>query len=51
MTQGTQSQCSVTAWRSGLGREGERGSGWRAHMYAEGLFILTYGKSHPNIIK
>ena len=27
MTQGTQSQCSVTTWRDGVGREG--GEGWR----------------------
>ena len=26
MTQGTQSQCSVTTWRDGVGREGEGGT-------------------------
>ena len=51
MTQGTQSWCSVTPWRDGVGRE--VGGGFRMegrHMYADGRFILMYDKNHHNIV-
>ena len=35
MTQGTQSQCSVTTWRDRVGREE-----WRRHVYTYGQFML-----------
>ena len=51
MTYGTQSRCSVTAWRDGVGREVGGGSGWRGHRYAYGRLILMYGKKHYNVVK
>ena len=46
MKQGTQSWCSGTTQRDGVGG----GSGWRGHMYTCGQFMLMYGKNHHNIV-
>ena len=50
VTQGTQSRCSATAWRDGVGREVAGGSGGRGHMYAYGWFMLMYGENHNTVI-
>ena len=49
MKQGTQSWCSGTTQRVGVGRE--EGSRWGGNMYTRGWFILMYGKKHHNIVK
>ena len=49
--EGTQSWCSVTAWKDGVGREEEGVPAGRRHMYAYGQFMLMYGKNHHNIVK
>ena len=52
MKQGTQSQCSETAWRDGVGGEvaGEVLRIW-GHMCTRGWFMLIYAKRHHYIIK
>ena len=51
MKQGTQSQCSGTTQRDGVGRE--EGAGFRMgeHMCSRGWLMSMYGKNHHNIIK
>ena len=44
MKQGTQSQCSGTSQRDGMGREVAGIEGRRVHLYTYGKFRLTYGK-------
>ena len=39
MTQGTQSQCSVTPGGVGWGGEWEGASGWRGHVYLWSIHI------------
>ena len=34
--EGTQSWCSVTTWKDGVGTEVGGSSGWRGHMYTCG---------------
>ena len=43
------SECSGTIWRNTVVRE--VGSGGRGHMYAYGLFMIMYSKTHHNIEK
>ena len=48
MKQGTQSQCTGTTLRDGMGREVQDGG----HMYAFDQFMSMYGKKyHHNIVK
>ena len=47
MKQGTQSQCTGTTQRDGMGREVGGGFG----MYIHGWFMSMYGKNHHNIVK
>ena len=49
--QGTQSWCSGTTQRDGVGREPGRGVQDGGRMYARGWFISMYGKNHHNIVK
>ena len=51
VTRGTQSRCSVTSWRGGVGREaGEELRREGIHMYSHGWFMLMYGENHHNTI-
>ena len=51
MKQGTQSQCTGTTQRDGVGREVGGGLGTEGHMYIRGWFMSMYGKNHHNIVK
>ena len=51
MKQGTQSQCTGTTQRNGMGRAVGGGIGTGGHMYTRGWFMSTYGKNHHNIAK
>ena len=51
MKQGTQSQCTGTTQRDGMGREVEVGFGMGGHMYIHGWFMSMYGNNHHNIVK
>ena len=48
--QGTQSQCSGTTQRDGVGRD--MGEGFRigGHIYTHGWFISMYVGNHHNIV-
>ena len=48
MTQGAQTQCSVTAHTGGMGRDV---GGRYEHMYTNGWFMLMYGRDQHNIVK
>ena len=48
MKQGTQSRCTGTTQRDGMGRGGGRGVQDGRHMYTRGWFMLMYGKTHHN---
>ena len=49
MGQGTQSQCTGTNLREGMGRD--MGGGFRmGDTYTHGGFISVYGKTHCNIV-
>ena len=50
MKQGTQSQCSGTTQRDGVGRDVGGGFRMRGHMYTCDWFMLMYGKTHNNIV-
>ena len=51
MKQGTQSQCTGTALRDGMGREVGGGLRMWGHMYTHGGFMSMYGKNHYNTVK
>ena len=51
MKQGTQSQCTGTAQRDGMGRETEGGFGMGGHMYTCDWFMSMYGKKPPQYCK
>ena len=52
MKQGSQSWCTGTTQRDGMGDGGGRGcSGQGAHMYTCNWFMSMYGKNHHNIVK
>ena len=51
MKQSTQSQCSGTSQRDGVGREVGVGFRMGGYMYTCDPFISMYGKNHHNIIK
>ena len=46
MRQGTQSWCTGTTQRDGMGREVWDGG----HMYTYAPFMSMYGKNHENIV-
>ena len=45
--QATQSQCTGTTQRDGMGRE----VGWGGHMHTRSWSMSMYGKNHHNIVK
>ena len=49
--QGTQSRCTGTSQRDGMGREVSGGFGTQGHRYTHSWFMSMYGKSHHNIVK
>ena len=51
MKQGTQSQCTGTAQKDGMGSEVGGGVRDGGHMYTRGWFMSMYGKNHHNIVK
>ena len=51
MKQGTQSQCTGTTQRGGMGREVGAEFGMGGHMYTYGWFMSVYGKNYHNIEK
>ena len=50
MKQGTQSQCSGTTQKDGVGREVEVEFRRGVHMYTCDWFMFMYGKTHHNIV-
>ena len=51
MKQGTQSRCTGTTQRNGMGTEVGGGSQDRGHRYTRGWFMSMFGKNHHNIAK
>ena len=51
MKQGTQSRCTGTTQRNGMGRAVGVGIGTGGHTYTHVWFMSTYGKNHHNIAK
>ena len=50
MKQGTQTQCTGTTQRDGMGRKVGGGVRDGEHMYIRGWFMPMYGKNHHNIV-
>ena len=50
MKQGTQSQCTGTTLKDGMGREVEGGVQEGRHRYIHDWFMSVYGKNHYSIV-
>ena len=51
MKQGTQSQCTGTTQRDGMGMEVEGGFGMGEHMYTHDWYMSMYGKKPQQYYK